>query len=145
MRAILLSLVLVIAAGPSDLWACHAEAQDTTAERRRTAQKSATAVAEGAALKQMAAAIPLGSRVKAQTTSGRQVSGTLMGVSDEAVMIKRKTRLTEPAVTVEFAELERLELQLNEGMSAGKIVAVGLAAGAGAVLTLIVFALALDD
>jgi hypothetical protein len=68
-----------------------------------------------------------------------------MGVTDEAVLIKKNTRIPEPAVTVPFAELGRLELQTGEGMSAPKIIGIGLAAGAGAILTLFAFFAALDD
>jgi hypothetical protein len=93
----------------------------------------------------MAAAIPLGSRVKAHTSDGKRVNGTLMSVSGDTVIIKKRTRLPEPAVTIPFAELSRLELQTSEGMSVGKMLGVGLAAGAGAILTLFAFAMALDD
>jgi hypothetical protein len=108
-------------------------------------QKAVTTEVEATALRQMATAMPVGSRVKAQTNSGARVSGTLMSVTDEAVIIKKKTRLPEPAVTVSFAELARLEMQTGEGMSAGKVIGIGLAAGAGAILTLFAFFAALGD
>jgi hypothetical protein len=131
MRAITLTLLIVaIATGPENVWA---------------SQKTVTTEVEANALRQMASAIPAGSRVKAQTNSGARVSGTLMSVTDEAVIIKKKTRLPEPAVTVSFAELARLEVQSGEGMSAGKVIGIGLAAGAGAILTLFAFFAALGD
>jgi hypothetical protein len=68
-----------------------------------------------------------------------------MSVSDDAVILKKRTRLPEPAVTVAFTELSSLELQTGEGMSAGKVVGIGLAAGAGAIITLIAFFAAIDD
>jgi hypothetical protein len=123
-------LIVAIATGPANAWA---------------SQKAVTTEVEATALRQMASAIPVGSRVKAQTNSGARVSGTLMSVTDEAVIIKKKTRLPEAAVTVSFAELARLEMQTGEGMSAGKIIGIGLAAGAGAILTLFGFFLALGD
>jgi hypothetical protein len=130
MRAILLStLVAAIAFGPVAVWA----------------QRAVTTDVEAKALREMAAAIPLGSRVKAQTSGGRRVDGTLMSVTSDAVIIKKNTRVPEPAVTVPFAELARLELQRNGGLSAGKIVGIGLATGAGAILTLIAFFAALGD
>jgi hypothetical protein len=49
----------------------------------------------------------------------------------------------EPAVSVRFTELASLELHKGEGMTAGKVVGIGLAAGAGAILTLFAFFLAL--
>lgn len=129
MRAIMMAIVSVaLLMGPVDVWA---------------SQKIVTTEVEAKALRQMASAIPVGSRVKAQTNTGARVSGTLMSVTDEAVIIKKRTRLPEPAVTVPFAELSRLELQTGEGMSAGKVIGIGLAAGAGAILTLFAFFFAL--
>jgi hypothetical protein len=100
---------------------------------------------EAKAMREMAAAIPLGSRVKAQTGEGKRFTGTLMSVTPDAVIIKKRTRLPEPAVTISFAELAGLELQVNEGMSVGKVLGVGLAAGAGAILTLFAFVATIDD
>ena len=131
MRAILLCAVMsAMALGPVDVWA---------------SQKVVTTDIEAKALQEMAAAIPLGSRVKAQSNDGKRVHGTLMSVTADAVIIKKKTRLPEPAVTIPFAELARLELQGTEGMSIGKVLGIGLAAGAGAILTLFAFVAALDD
>ncbi len=129
MRAILMAIVgLALALGPVDVWAT---------------QKIVTTEVEAKVLREMASAIPLGSRVKAQTTRGSRVNGTLLSVTDEAVIIKKKTRLPEPAVTVAFTELAELELQTGQGMSAGKVIGIGLAAGAGAILTLFAFFFAL--
>lgn len=137
MRAMLVcALMSAMALGPIDAWAL---------DDGRSKQNTVTTDVEAKALREMAAAIPPGSRVRAQTTAGKRVDGTIMRVSGDAVIIKKKTRLPEPAITIPFAELARLELQTNEGMSIGKAVGIGLAAGAGAILTLLVFALALDD
>ena len=131
MRAMLMwALMSAIALGPVDLWA---------------SQKVVTTDIEAKALREMASAIPLGSRVKAQTSEGKRVNGTIMSVTSDAVIIKKKTRLPEPAITIPFAELARLELQGNEGMSIGKVLGIGLAAGAGAILTLFAFVAAIDD
>ena len=129
MRAtILFVLVTLFVVGPADLWA---------------SQRGVPTDTELQALKQMASSIPLGSRVKVQTNRDRRFTGTLMSVTDDAVVIKKRTRLPEPAVVVPFNEVASLELQTEEGMSAGKVVGIGLAAGAGAILTLFVFFLAL--
>jgi len=130
MRSIIVLLVALVASGPVDIWA---------------AQKTVASEVEAKALKEMAVAIPLGSRVKAQTNDGKRVNGTLMSVTDDAVIIKKRTRLPEPAVTVQFAELARLELQTSEGMSPGKVIGIGLAAGAGAILTIFAFFAAIGD
>ena len=73
---ILVLLVAAFAIGPADLWAAS--------------QKPVSSDVEMNALKEMAARIPLGTRVKAQTTAGRGISGTLMSASADAVIIKKK-------------------------------------------------------
>jgi hypothetical protein len=109
------------------------------------AQQPLTGDAEAAAFKQLAAGIPLGSRVKLQSREGRRLTATLMAVTDDAIIVKRESRVPEPALTVAFADLTRLHLDERSGFSLGKAVGVGLAAGAGAILTLFAIALSLDD
>ena len=117
--------------GPADLWA--------------ELQQPVASDVEMTALKEMAARIPPGTRVKAHTTAGRGITGTLMSATDAAVIIKKRTRLPEPAITIPFAELARLEIDKRDGMSAGKIIGIGLSAGAGAILTLLAIFATLDD
>ena len=99
---------------------------------------------EAAAWQQVAAGIPLGSKVKVETLNGRRMSGTLMSVSADAVMVKRSTRRPEPAVSVAFADMARIERDKGNGFNVGKAIAIGLAAGAGVVLSLFVIAMQLD-
>jgi hypothetical protein len=111
---------------------------------RALAQTPLRLLDEAASWRDVAQAVPLGSRVKVETTEGRRYSGTLMQVSDSAIVIKRATRLPEPAVTVTFGQLARLERDRG-GFSVAKALGIGLAAGAGAVAMLIVMAFALED
>jgi hypothetical protein len=100
---------------------------------------------EAAAWKDVAAAIPLGSRVKAQTVEGRRISGTLMQVGDGTVLVKKNTRLPEPAVSIAFTDLSRLERDHgNGGINLAKAVGIALAAGAGVMITLFAIAMQLD-
>jgi hypothetical protein len=108
-------------------------------------QKNITPAMEATAFRQMARAIPVGSRVKLQTTSGRRMTATLMGVDDDGVIVKRASRLPEPAVAIPFSEIARLERDQKGGFSLGKAIGVGLAAGAGAILTLFFIAMSIDD
>ena len=131
MRAMMIAIVgAALIIGPVEVWA---------------SQQAVTTDVEAKVLREMVSAMPLGARVKAQTSGGARLSGTLMGVTGDAVIIKKKTRLPEPAVNVPFAELARIELQTGEGMNAGKVIGIGLAAGAGAILTLFAFFAALGD
>ncbi len=99
---------------------------------------------EAAAWKTVAAAIPLGSKVKIQTNTSDRMSGTLMSVGPDALMLKKNARLPEPAVSIPFADIARLERHHDNGLNVGKAIAVGLAAGAGVVLGLFAIALQLD-
>lgn len=109
------------------------------------AQKETSPAVEAAAFKEMASAIPLGSRVKLQTKAGRRLTATLMSVSDEAVIVQRASRVPEPAMTVPFGELARLQRDERNGFSVGKAIGIGLASGAGAILTLFAIAMSIDD
>jgi hypothetical protein len=101
---------------------------------------------EAAALRAVAASIPLGTRVRVQTTDGRRYTATLLSVEAGGVVLKRTTRVPEPALQVPFDRLAFLERDPSKGgMSLGKAIGLGLAAGAGAVLSLIAFAVIVSD
>ena len=95
------------------------------------------------AWRKVAEAIPLGSKVKIHTIEGKRVSGTLMRVDGTSMMIKKSTRLPEPAVVVQFDRVSNIEKDTG-GMSVGKALLIGLGAGAGALLTVLFVALAID-
>jgi hypothetical protein len=100
---------------------------------------------EAAAWRQVADAIPLGSKVKVQTVAGARLSGTLMRVDGSAIMLKRNTRRPEPAITVAFTDVSKLEReQPGGGTHIAKAIGVGLAAGAGVFFSLILIALQMD-
>src|SRR5687768_8464824 len=97
------------------------------------AQQTLSNEAEAAAYKQMAAGIPLGSRIKVHTTDGRRRTATLMAVNDQGIVVKRESRVPEPALSITYVEITRLQLDDKSGFSIGKAVGVGLAAGVGAI------------
>jgi hypothetical protein len=98
---------------------------------------------EAQAWRKVAEAIPLGSKVKVQTLDGRRVNGTLMSVDDRSVMVKKNTRIPEPAITVAFEQMGSLERDRG-GMNWAKALGIGAATGAGAILTIFVIALQFD-
>jgi hypothetical protein len=93
--------------------------------------------------RKVAEAIPLGSKVKVHTVEGKRVTGTLMRIDGSSVLIKKGTRIPEPAVTISFDSVSSIEKD-NGGIHIGKAIAVGVATGAGMMLTLILFAMQLD-
>lgn len=94
--------------------------------------------------RKVADAVPLGTKVKVQTQDGKRVSGTLMRVDDTSVMLKRNTRLPEPAVTVTFDRISNIERDHGGGMHWAKVLGIGLGAGAGVILTMFIIAFQLD-
>ena len=109
------------------------------------AQQTLAPAAEAAAFKQLAANIPLGSRIKVQARDGRRLTATLMAVNDDAIVVKRESRIPEPAVSISYDDLARLQLEKKSGFSMGKAIGIGLAAGVGAILTLFAIAVSIDD
>jgi hypothetical protein len=109
------------------------------------AQKEIAPVDQVRALQSLAGGIPLGSRVKLQVREGRRMTATLMQVTDEAIVVQRVTRVPEAPVTVRFDELVALQREDKGGFTVGKAVGIGLAAGAGAILTLFAIMFSLSD
>jgi hypothetical protein len=87
----------------------------------------------------------LGSRVRVSTVEGRRLTATLMQVTDDAIVVKRESRVPEPAVTVRFEQLAALQRHEPRGIGLAKALGIGAAAGAGAILTLFLIALSVSD
>ena len=110
-----------------------------------TAQGALGRAAETAAFQQLAGGIPPGSRVKVRTTDGLRLTATFMAVDDRHIVVKRHSRVPEPAVAIAFADLTELRREERSGFSIGKAIGIGLAAGVGAILTLFAIAVSIDD
>jgi hypothetical protein len=109
-------------------------------------QKDVSASIEAQAWRDAAAAIPLGSRVKVQLLRGRRFNGTLIGADNNGVLVKKNTRMSEPAIAIRFDELARLErVEGGNGMGVGKAIGIGLATGVGAILTLFAVLVTIGD
>jgi hypothetical protein len=108
------------------------------------AQQPVSLDVETAAMRQVAAAIPLGTRVKVQTRSGRRLTATMLGVEADAIVVKRDARVPEPAVTIPFSEVAQLQRDRKSGFNLAKAIGIGIAAGAGAILTMFAIAVSLD-
>jgi len=109
------------------------------------AQEPLAPAVETAAFQQLASGIPIGSRIKVRTADGRRLTATLMAADAQRIIVKRRSRVPEPAVSIAYADLSELRRDEGGGMSVGKAVGIGLAAGVGAILTLLAIALAVSD
>ena len=83
--------------------------------------------------------------VKVRTTDGRRITATFMTADDRHIVVKRHSRVPEPAVAIAFADLAELRREERSGFSIGKAIGIGLAAGVGAILTLFAIAVSIDD
>ena len=100
---------------------------------------------EATAWREVAHTIPLGTKVKVQTLDGQRISGTLMRVDGDGIMLKRNTRRPEPAKTVAFTDISKLERDKGgNGSNIAKAAGVGLAVGAGIFISMVLIALQLD-
>ena len=94
--------------------------------------------------RQVAASIPLGTKLKIQTLDGKRVTGILLRVDDTSVMVKKNTRQPEAAVTVALDQIANLERDNGGGVNFAKALGIGLGAGAGVILSLFLIAVHLD-
>ena len=92
----------------------------------------------------VAEAIPLGTKVKVQTLDGARITGTLVRVDAGALQIKRNARRPEPAKVIAFDRISNIEKDTGSGTTWAKALGIGLGVGAGAILTIFVIALQLD-
>ena len=107
--------------------------------------QDAFAQVEATAWREVAQTIPLGTKVKIQTLNGTRLNGTLMRVDGLGIMLKRNTRRPEPAQTVAFSDISRLEPDKGgNGSNIVKAGGVGLAVGAGVFISMVLIALQLD-
>ena len=99
---------------------------------------------ESVAWRNVAEAISLGTTVKVQTIDGKRIKGTLMRVDDQAISIKKNARIPEAATLVAYERISNMERDHSGGFGWGKAIGFGVAAGAGAILTILAIALQLD-
>ena len=100
---------------------------------------------EATAWRQVAEAIPLGTKVKIQTLDNKRISGVLMQVDGTSVMVKRNSRRPEPAVSIPFNDVAKIERENGSGgVNVAKAIGIGLAAGGGVILSLFLIALQFD-
>jgi hypothetical protein len=92
----------------------------------------------------VAEAIPLGTKVKIQTLENKRVSGVLMRVDATSLMVKRNSRRPEPAISIPFDDVAKIERENGGGVNVAKAIGIGLAAGGGVILSLFLIALQFD-
>ena len=83
--------------------------------------------------------------MKIQTLENKRISGVLMRVDGTSLMVKRNSRRPEPAVSIPFDDVAKIERENGSGgVNVSKAIGIGLAAGGGVILSLFLIALQFD-
>ena len=108
-------------------------------------QRAMTPAEEHNGWRDAARAMPTGVSIKVELANGRRIRGTLMSISGDELLIKERDRSSRPALVVPFADVVRIERVDHKGPNIVKAVATGAAAGAGAFVAFLAFALIVFD
>jgi hypothetical protein len=76
-------------------------------------------------------ALPPGTKIKITTADGETMNATLMAVQNEAIIVRPRTRIPEPAQTIPLQRIASVEVQQPNG-GVGRAIAIGAGVGAGA-------------
>ena len=121
----------------------HVSLAEALAARR--AQVAQPAPRDVDVLRRFVGALPIGSTVRVRLLNGERVRGTLMAVDADAMIVRPKTRVPEPARTVSFEQLDFVELDSGHG-NRGTAVLIGVGSAVATFVSLWLVALAvLDD
>jgi hypothetical protein len=75
--------------------------------------------------------LPVGSRVQITMATGKVLHGTLIKRDADPIVVQLRMRVPEPPVEIAVAEISAVELETS-GTPVGRVVAIGVAAGAAA-------------
>lgn len=138
--AIVLSMVLALpACAPRYRPLMHATAPVSS-------QTPATTPSAVEAWRSFLGRLPAGAHIKVTLKNGKGLRATLMQLTDDTVVVNPRTRVPEPVLVIQLAELAAVELENESGTSIAKAVGIGVAAGVGAFFTILLIAItAIDD
>jgi hypothetical protein len=136
MKRFIASLLCALLAAPG----CAA-----STPRVQAAPSAPVSAADPGVVAEFARQIRIGSRVKATVAGNHVVRGTLLKLTDQAIVIQPRARVAEPPVEVAFVNLVALEQEHSSG-GTGRAVAIGVGVGVGSALAfLMILAAALGD
>ena len=82
--------------------------------------------------------LPPGTTVRVDRIGGKSMRATLIKTTDRSLVVQAKTRIPEPAIEIPYDQLLRVVPETSNGGNLGKAIGIGIAAGAGAILTVFV-------
>jgi hypothetical protein len=100
------------------------------ADARFPQAREAAAKPDPALMASYVAQLPVGSRVRIDLANGTRIRGTLMKASTDSIIVQKRTRIPEPPIEIPITDLRAVELE--QGGSTGRTVAIAVAAGVGA-------------
>ncbi len=109
-----------------------------------TAKATSGAVDSPELLRRYAERLPAGSTVKIVFTTGKRLTGTLMGVENTLLVVKPKARIPEPARAIPLAEIADIDVT-SSGSNVLKAAAVGAGVGAATFFTFLLILIAHSD
>jgi hypothetical protein len=89
--------------------------------------------------------LPPGATVRVDVADGRVLHATLMKATNDSVVIQLRTRLPEPPLEIPLGDVLRLTPEKASNGNVGKMIGIGVAAGAGAALAVFMIIVALID
>ncbi|HSC28586.1 MAG TPA: hypothetical protein VLD67_15015, partial [Vicinamibacterales bacterium] len=101
----------------------------TTPDPKTRPVPQIASAAESDLMREYLASLPAGTRLRAILYDGQVVRGTVMKVTGTELVLQKRTRVPEPPVAVPIDRIRSAEPETN--MSTGRVVAIGVAVGAG--------------
>lgn len=81
--------------------------------------------------------LPIGTNIRLKLDDGATLTGTLMAVEDNVIIVKRRARTPEPPIKLTLNRIVDADVQRGSGL--GKAIAIGAAAGVGATFGVLLF------
>ncbi|HEX2444209.1 MAG TPA: hypothetical protein VHJ77_09725 [Vicinamibacterales bacterium] len=78
-------------------------------------------------------ALPAGAKIKVTMVDGETLQATLMALQEDAIIVRPRTRIPEPAQTIPLQRIASVEVQQPNG-GLGRAIAIGAGVGAGAAI-----------
>jgi hypothetical protein len=97
------------------------------------------------AWRRLSAQLPPAAVVKVVLADGTRLTGIVLAVDDEGILLKPRTRVPEPPRRIRYTSMESLEVEHDRGIGVGKAVAIGVGTGAATFVSLILLTMAILD
>jgi len=89
--------------------------------------------------------LPAGTTLTLDLADGVRVTGIILGVEQDVVLVQPRTRLPSPVRRIAFDTIVALTPESRGGLNAGSAIAIGAATGTAAFIALFVIFWALSD